>query len=843
MAAMEDVQRLLVAVIILVVFIALLRQLFAKPECEDLAQKTLSSLANGINEAAYLPASEKEPDISEQNKYVAVPVRLCQSSNLWTTQTLAWGGAWPDWTIMYEKFPEGNFFWSESNVWSGGVGQLLIFATVMRVIPYGAKKLVIAKYGDKFSLTRIIVNRIKGAIKFPRKALIGLRKLLNRIGAKGEAGSFRARFARAFNILDKTSYKDGDGAIARLFKKIDPEETGRLGKPGRIREWFRTRWNAAGVAAEVAGKENYEVAQKELLRLKNTEGFFDVNGKYVPNVKNRETLLQMNYIIETLPESLQGPARRQLNIPSYYWGSLKQWLKSTKIYRVGSFMRNFPVDLGKDLVGYQEGHTLKADARRAWREFLAGKKALEPQEVKTLFREVFDDATDRPQKYYDVFGTENPFEVYKIMDNTKQILEQNDFIMILPEGTKLRGMSEMKDVFANGRIGISELEIEPHLKANTRWSDLPEDFQKTFTQYVKSAGFEEGESVKLWEMAKNGYNNYNGMGRGATGMTGVYNQYNFYYTKGILRNGGEEAQYMVDAIRGNYQLRPILRNTGIVGGYVYPRGKRFIMYDAAKMGATPIPWYGAAQAREQADNMVKNINTDTSNSLILEKKGISAESIVQLSSDVANAGGVRIWRKNPELADRTPVGVQSTLFAANIPENPTYYTVSPCFAIAKIWKGSDHIYVSMTGDAPDGSKCKVGDEQCAFRSYCYADNDRIWGKGWESGANNLWGEMAASWGAYAATWGLCQAVPGMQGNPVCKVAATLVGQGIIVGIASNHALGDSSCGDYWSFFQYEKAGDICDMLSMIGGGKGMKPSTSPLGASKLKKLGTAAKNC
>lgn len=867
----EDVQRLLIGVILVVVFIVIMSQLFAQPECEDMAKKTMSQVANGINQAAYLPVSSGEPSIQEQNKYIAVPIRFCQSSNIWTEATLAWGGAWPDWTLMYQKMPEGNFFWFEELPWSGGVGQQLIFTAVLRIVPAGIKAAVVAKYAEKIASWKAAIKGILGVTKYPAKILILFRKILKETGQEAEAESAVARAVEKPNIF---------GGIRNLFStvldKIDPEaakvaeQTGKT--PNRLVGWFKARWYAAGevVDSEVIGELNPKKALGRLGIAKTAYVVDEETGaiKVIPSKLDTTTLLTLNYWLDTLPADDAKYLRQTMDVPSVYWGRLKNWILNK--WQAGREARlNNPIyswtrdqiHAVLDQIGYiptdrktELGITLKQRLRFALRTYLADEteNVREPIRTKSLMSGLFADARKNPEKYLEAFGTNNPVDVLRVIDNTENLFKSHGFFMAAPDGTWLNRIDDLESTFQTGVIkNTRELELPPGeidlekylggdfnnahgidlsgLTANQRaaWNNLPIDVRSSFTTYVKSMGFDESDASRLWGVAKNGYFNNFGMGRGTEGMQGAYNALELYYTKKFVRGGGPEAQHLIDAARGSYETRPIVR---VGANIIYPRAQRFIMYDSAIMGSSPINypyWYGAGQTRQQADKLTANLNTDPSNALLLAKKGVSIEAMTTLSKDVADAGGVAIWRPKPGWLQRGPIGVQTSLLQIFIPENPSFYTVSPCFAIAKIWKGPDHIYVSMTGDVPDGTKCKVGDEACAYRSYCYADNDRIWGPGWESGGNDLLDVFGESWGAYIATLGACTALSEGAGAKECMQPAAKVAQTVAVGNALGHAATDQPCNDnYWSFWQYTKAGDICDFFGTFLSGTGPSPTKS-----------------
>ncbi len=82
-------------------------------------------------------------------------------------------------------------------------------------------------------------------------------------------------------------------------------------------------------------------------------------------------------------------------------------------------------------------------------------------------------------------------------------------------------------------------------------------------------------------------------------------------------------------------------------------------------------------------------------------------------NETANRYFIRTWR--PVDTYKQAVGWQAALM--HVPEHPRFYVVSPCFAIAKIWKtkynGEDTIFIKP-------EKCDV-----EASNYCYADEDLV----------------------------------------------------------------------------------------------------------------------
>ena len=101
--AAEDVQRVLIGVVILVVGISIINVIVSSPECDEMAIQTEQQLAAAINEATYLPAVSSEPSYSDSGKFLAVPIRFCQSTNSLDWLGVAVSGKTPQYQVFYEN--------------------------------------------------------------------------------------------------------------------------------------------------------------------------------------------------------------------------------------------------------------------------------------------------------------------------------------------------------------------------------------------------------------------------------------------------------------------------------------------------------------------------------------------------------------------------------------------------------------------------------------------------------------------------------------------------------------------------------------------------------------------
>jgi len=132
--AISIVITIVIFMIIAYVFIGI----FGVPSCAHLANQTALQLKFAINEVAddSFPSFEPEdPKFTEPTNsyyYSPVPIRLCQQ---YGTQAffMSFLGGMPEYQIYYEHFPEGGGgMWNEAYPWSGGAATSFIFWAGMR---------------------------------------------------------------------------------------------------------------------------------------------------------------------------------------------------------------------------------------------------------------------------------------------------------------------------------------------------------------------------------------------------------------------------------------------------------------------------------------------------------------------------------------------------------------------------------------------------------------------------------------------------------------------------------------------------------------------------------------
>ncbi|MFQ6083902.1 MAG: hypothetical protein ACE5WD_11190 [Candidatus Aminicenantia bacterium] len=818
MAMIRDVQRITIGVILLVIGIATLNAIFAQPDCDGMAEQTAQQLAAGINKAVDLPLSEKEPSFSDTEKYVAVPVRFCQSMNSVSAYTVASTGGMPNYQVFYEKFPEAPIWkqWTESYPWAGGLFNTLYFYSALRVGPKVVKLMyyqfipveIAIKIGKKkIKMSTTIFRKVKEESSIVNKALADSRP-------KGKLG-------RYVEWLNSRGY-------------VTLEQQMKLDKI------IKNKFLSSGAKIE-RDALTHSIISRKIRGLSKKLEVISKDGKILPNIRKRSIIRKMRFYYDMLPKDLQKELSKEVVVPPVKWTSFKTWRDRITVWWTRS--EYFPELPRNRLLKWS--HNLKTKYK-TFRKGLSKYIKIDSDNARDLMRRQFDDMRLYYDKYEKVTGTTNARKALRRIKSLEKMFVENDLILVVDPNSELGKITRLSQVL-DSDIMLYTTKYQTNLDffspseflsdRAAKWDKLPIDVRNSWIDYLEiTSGFDLSKDPnlprKLWQTAHGGYWNSFGMGGGRKGMKGAQFALLERYIKTTLRKGGEEADRFIDTMAGTIKT-----------GKVAPRITRFLLVDNARYGGAPMgminyPYsFGGGVTRDAQARLTENVKVDPTNSLILVKN-VQVKDVIKLDSKVSNLG-VRIWRPDPGV-NRIPIWIQTGMFRALGPDpNPRFYTVSPCFGVAKIWRDSDDIFISITEDE---GKCKIGEEDCAFRSYCYADNDRLWGPGWETGNNDMWVEFGEAGAAFAAVYVPCLLTGAEQG---CRIAGSLAAQGVIIGLSTAHST-EHHCDDegnlaQWSYWQYYKASDICDLFGTFGvpGSKAAKPGS--LGAkyaklaSKLKK--------
>jgi len=172
----------------------------------------------------------------------------------------------------------------------------------------------------------------------------------------------------------------------------------------------------------------------------------------------------------------------------------------------------------------------------------------------------------------------------------------------------------------------------------------------------------------------------------------------------------KELQSFIGVLAADTDAMPITSLRGKFAKYGVTELRKIVLIDGRAF-VTPTSWIARGLMGEFFEGC-----GDAGNNICVYSHGARMENPIFLSEDAQNfAGNIRVWR--PVEVWKQYLGWQAAL--QHIPPHPRFYVVSPCFAMAKIWKarynGEDTIFV-----APE--KLNLGD---SASNYCYADTNLI----------------------------------------------------------------------------------------------------------------------
>ena len=811
--ASEDVKRIMLGVIILIIGLAIFVTIFSEPECNEMANITAQQLADAIDAAVELDSSgTSEPDRSETWKYISVPVRLCDGEVSLKQIFLHAGANRPKYEIYYEHFPNAGVMasWEESYPWSGGIMSQLML--------YGGMKLGTAGIGKAFKFAKTGMSTfIKAGKKvwhLPAAVWMKAKSLIKYLKDTRIGNAIAER-------ISKSSIKKSSSKFLRESASFKRMKTWYDGSS--IRKYMDDRKWATGVVSDMKTEKELRDLDEMGFLAKRADGVeYDAVGKPIFNYKDRKVVIAANMMIADMSNDQAKLFRQTYNVPrSYTWFSIKETVMNNK--RFSSFYEKTK-NLGKKIT--KPFKDSKVKKRTELKEFLGkGKGSLmEPDKVQKIIDmdNICIANPSRCKKYYEALyasGLPNKKvrslsyrEIQEQAMKRQKMIKSNDYLIFVPEGTQARNYLGGDDVLpretTSGFLGESYI-TEDYLKSNTKWDDLPAEIQFGITDNVAKRRAGQGAlrnaddlaaAKNIWEAGRKGYNNKID-GFGATGYTGARNAMGMEYFNKHLTEDPAEMAVMKSAFNGEV----VYRDSVDILLSKDNRVKRAVLYDIGRY-YNPF-WFGAYRTQEAELNTAKEF--DTENSLVLVSSG-SVANTIELDEDVADYG-VSIYRPKPDNWERTPIFMETIMFDMSIKEHPDMYTVSPCFGYYKVWKGTKEgendntIFVKVV-------KCDEGDNAA---NYCYATEEDLWGLAPQSMAGDI-PPLSVHLAYWAGIWGSCTAGSfGTAERGCAKIASWATIGFITVESTMMSILEDEDA--IWGYWNYYKAADICDIVDMMGG--------------------------
>jgi hypothetical protein len=314
----------------------------------------------------------------------------------------------------------------------------------------------------------------------------------------------------------------------------------------------------------------------------------------------------------------------------------------------------------------------------------------------------------------------------------------------------------------------------------------------------------------------------------------------------------------------DFMLAPVLTDTSnnvlkSLVSYGWKRTKRGVWLDYNRIGQSIVSPYNlipgdyAAKTSLQKASQIQEGGCTQNAICRIVRGGVEgpteSASSFTLDRDVPSGLKVQLWRPNPGALDRIPAGINTILLKMFGPkEDPNFYVVSPCFGMAKVWKNNNTntVYVTIEKEKKCNVNCSqpnitvnvsipslniipftsinspelnFGEQTIGLSgddtpNYCYADEQFIWG-------NDDGPSMLGYFGAYATCIGICTAATQGSGIKACMKGCEypIIGAlGVDALAATQSYAGVPSWKRQetgWGYWNYQKAGDICDAIDFI----------------------------
>ena len=825
MASSEDTFRVLLAVMLLIIGLGIFNAIFAQPELDQMAQQSAHAMADAINAAADLPFTTQEPTLDQETLYAVAPIRFGDPINLLTGWNSAWQGTEPRYEMFFEKFPDAQPMgfattWTESYPWSGGMGSQLMFYGVMR-----------------FGLGTKIGRKILSApVVLPFKAIYKGYKFFDSLPSRLYHSMNKGQAKFGVKWITRYLQKNPDSLLnARLKLKWADMATNSLYKKQFAQI---TNYHLANLAAETAvdqGTLNKKLAKNIANQVMEGRLVHDADGllKIDINDMSKSQYQRLRAFRDALPNTRKGYqiAADELSFrdqfdsffktpptDSYTWLKMKNWWKEAVNYKVTDWVsRRKTYKVMKD---YQMNARIKIFEIKYGNKLMKDSMVLSSEDTATFYKamnkklsKLSPEAQQKlAMQLSDSF--EDQSKIIRIFDDINSAQRYTETMLAIPDSPHYNAQRMVNK--------LRQSDVLEQIQANhkTTFNGLDPDFRLKITDICNENGID--NPAQFWN--KKVYNQY-----GKFGFEGVQNHLYERAFDQAIKDPAELAK-LSDAMLGNYETSNVWKAGQAAGNW----GKNFVMFDFGKY-KNPF-WHGAYVTQQAAENQIGNLGVDTSNSVVFMQ---GAEGMVIPLDEEVDDYEVKLYRPKPGADDGVfPVHVQTGLFYASIVNNPRYYTVSPCFGIAKVWKEPSEtakgtIYVKID------KLCDVGDDECP--NYCYATNDLIWGKINENSETTpVWGNEPFYSGvaSFSTAFGGCLAAAVAKtavGVPLttadykaCAKFGAIVGGGVVLAEVAVHTGSDSCTSDHWGYWNYYVASDTIDWMETIGsfGSTGFLKSTA-----------------
>ena len=861
MVVLSEVLGIVISLIIFIFLVTLFFSIFGSPECGALANATAQELRIAINRVALEDGvspyyGDGVPPDEAEDQFVTVPIRLCEKDPLMVTGFAV--AHTPSYVLVYETFPPAGLSWFEGQPWSGGSMSALESYILFRYGPQaliaipkfaswvykGAKKIATFTFSIGAKMTKL--HKWWDSLKNSRV----IRFFLRNQDATDAVRSVER------NVLD-TEY----------YKYIPEEHMGTLNSINRKMNLDRNMEPAEAIATTI-GKSAIDKRTGEIL----SETIDTDVVKGVGVYKNARILIDpqhkkfYNYIYDLSDDAQKKIMDDIFYVPS--WLDRGKWWLNRRWYglkdAVGKLWRNSRLNQG---VAWLKD---KYSALKKWAGFTNNNNFLKPKdtpqkigaykryfyvnlnEFKDHIKDHFDkykghltDATGKTFKNADDISDADVFKFLSVYEKYYNSGTFAEFI-VQAEAPIIHAYQTMGSTITN-KIDEIAMASDPA----TEWARLVDMFPAEFDslnaaqldELRRTVSFGHGPTYLVDDdILKQAYSDARAylikegvldsnkvfdpvsgslrisyLTRAADGVQGELFTAPFKRVglKGRALEEGVENFYLRDVLPPSiFEKIKELNKNPYVG-----KGKRFLFLDLGRVGRGPLDiiWpFGAAAARENIEKLTDVVEGGCyMNSICsVSKDGATAYLLDEdVPEKVSSKVAVRLWRPKPT---RIPVGISTGMFLLSVNENPRFYVVSPCFAMAKVWKDREdqvYVYIDKTKKC-DVSGCEQTSplESIDTPNYCYASEDFVWGV--YDGPSEV---------GYLAELGVCTALMTVATkdwrNSLKYCSYITIGTlGIEVTARQEEYTGPSweRQEKGWGYWNYIKAEDLCDLIETIG---------------------------
>lgn len=744
---------------VLVISLLALFEVFGSADCDHLATQSGLQIKYAIDAAASddMPVYQNSDVPSEPEYYKTAPIRLCQKQSTYS-YFLQYFGGFPEYMIYHEEFPEYSpVGWSEGYPWNGGYANSFVFWTATRTA-YGAFKYLSAvKATGTWNIIQLMRtgyrNLNKKEIEFAADILLDLEKVDKRFADMAVEITDGRAVAHALTETNSEIIHEGltDSGLI----------TGKYTKAGKLELNKNPMDVTLSVKTFNSKLKKYEMDDVPVYALKDNDG--KILRWSIEPEKDMKKLTFVpadtfeNYIAELEASGAKKQAEAWKAIYAlpgeydpkdvYDWKDLDEGIRSTQHYLKSGLKarirHNKYFDYIENLEYRTKGTVISAPSMKAFGDAMAELCEENDNFLENFIKPTISERTKIKNNLFKAVG----------LTTEEKLTKKQTVNAIRSMYDKLSGQSFVpKDFLYNIRkAGMEIFEEDASLATEAvenNWVDFVSGFKKIlgdddYQDFIDTLGGDD-IMIKQWmndmrkhvpaEAVSGGFD----LSRKITFETHV-NKEHFYW---IFDNyeiddlAKKELGLMFGFLEQNTDTLPV-----DIPRYLGKGRVRRLIFNRYEGYLTPSSWtYKGLIAQEITEGCKGN------SICVYSHDAEITESPYYLDEHVDDFD-VRVWRPVSPMLDTVryvssfgaiaytggsvkDIKVTKTLAGMSavdlyfealnaVPEHPRFYVVSPCFAIAKVWKtiynGKQTIFVK-----PE----KIKMEEKAS-NYCYADQELI----------------------------------------------------------------------------------------------------------------------